>query len=372
METFKKTTLVLLSLSVFITACETTKVKTELVMNQRGYRDMRQHTNNENADVFIHSIAISPDGGTLAYSSNVNKNWDIFVKSVNSKATAQKTDNPAYDIDPAISPDGTKMAFASSRNGNYDIYVMNMAGGKATRQITFGQENEIAPSWSHDGKKIVYSKLSKVSHDWEIWTYNFETGAVSSVTNGKLAVYSPINDSLVFQRGSNKGWYSLWVADDEGKEETNIITSDDEGYANPSWSADGSKIAFISGGKLIEVGKVKVTTERKRNSLFGEGVKDKEGDKGVEEIKIEERRGSNIWVINSDGSNLTRMTDSDKAKYYEPKFSSDGRLYFISADNKVTNIFSVIPEFVESGIINKPLTEVKPLTDVQSKTGQKN
>lgn len=362
MKSFKKTTLALLVLSAIITACQSTEKKVEMSMNQRTYRDMRQHTNNETKDVKFSSIALSPDGGMVAYASNVNKNLDIFIKGVNSKATTQKTDNPANDDFPAISPDGTKLAFASRRNGNYDIYVTNMGGGKATRQITFGQEDEIAPSWSHDGKKIVYSKRSSVTYEWEVWNYNLETGAFSSVTTGFHAVYSPINDSLVFQRPNSKKWYSLWITDDEGKEETNIITSDDEGYFNPSWSADGSKIAFVSGGKLIVAGQAKVITEKKGK------------EREEEKFEIVERRGSNIWVVNLDGSNLTRMTDSDKAKYYEPKFSSDGRLYFISEQKDITNIVSVIPEFVntESGITTgSDITTSKLPPEAQLKTDQK-
>lgn len=334
-DLIKRTPLSLLAIGLFVTACQAPPPKVE-VQVQHSYRDMRQHTSNEADNVKISSIAISPDGSTLAYASSINKNLDIFIKGVNSKATTQKTDNPANDSFPAISPDGTKLAFASRRNGNYDIYVMNMGGGKATRQITFGQEDEIAPSWSHDGKKIVYSKKSLVSNDWEIWNYNLETGSFSSITNGFNAVYSPTNDTLVFQRANSKHWYSLWITDDEGKEETNILTSDTEGYFNPSWSADGYTIAFVSGGKTIVGGQVIVTTEKKNK------------EKEVNTYEIEERRGTNIWLVSSDGSDLTRITDSDKAKYSEPKFSSDGRLYFISEQNNVSNIVSVIPEFINT------------------------
>jgi Tol biopolymer transport system component len=333
---FKKTPLAIIVLSVSLAACETTAPKVEVQVNQRTYRDMRQHTNNETNAVKFSTISVSPDAGTLAYSSSVNGNVDIFIKGVNSKAVTQKTDNPAYDSFPAISPDGTKLAFASNRNGNFDIYVTNMGGGKATRQITFGQEAEIAPSWSHDGKKIVYSKKSTSSNDWEIWNYNLETGSFSSITTGFNAVYSPINDSIVFQKPNNKQWYSLWITDDEGKEETNILTSDSEGYFNPTWSADGTVIAFVSGGKTIVGGQVKVTVEKKG--------KEKEETR----YEIEERRGTNIWLLNSDGSDLTRITDSDKAKYFEPKFSTDGRLYFISEQKDVTNIVSVIPEMINT------------------------
>jgi Tol biopolymer transport system component len=36
------------------------------------------------------------------------------------------TAGPKFDAQPAISPDGSKLAFQSNRNGNYEIYVMNL------------------------------------------------------------------------------------------------------------------------------------------------------------------------------------------------------------------------------------------------------
>jgi len=33
---------------------------------------------------------------------------------------------PKIEARPAVSPDGSKLAFESNRNGNYEIYVMNL------------------------------------------------------------------------------------------------------------------------------------------------------------------------------------------------------------------------------------------------------
>lgn len=348
MANLKKAILILLPLSLLVVACESDQVKVSVKMNARSYRDMRQHTFNENEKMHYSSVATSQDGATIAFVSDENDNSDIFIKGVNSKSVIQKTDNPAADDYPAFSPDGTKLAFASNRNGNWDIYILNVNSGKATRQITFGKENCEAPSWSHDGKKLAYNKFSNSTHMWEIWIYNFETGSYSSLTTGRNPVYSPVNDTIVFQRGNTKNWYALWLIDDEGKEETNVLSSNDEGYFHPSWSSDGSKIVFASGGKTIIAGKVEVTTES-------------DGKTKKDTFDIKERRGSNIWVINRDGSDLTRLTDNDKAHYWGPKFSADGRIYFISEqkvgkDDNVTNIFSVFPEFVNT---ERPVEAVK-------------
>jgi TolB protein len=37
-------------------------------------------------------------------------------------------DNPEYDSDPSWSPDGRKLLFVTGRNGNFDVYEMNADG----------------------------------------------------------------------------------------------------------------------------------------------------------------------------------------------------------------------------------------------------
>ena len=56
---------------------------------------------------------------------------------------------------PVWSPDGKQIAFTSNRNGNYDIYVMN-SDGSNVRQITRNKERDDYPAWHPNGKQILY------------------------------------------------------------------------------------------------------------------------------------------------------------------------------------------------------------------------
>ena len=51
------------------------------------------------------------------------------------------------DQDPAWSPDGSKIAFESDRDGNYEIYVMN-ADGTAQHNLTNDGAYDRDPAWS--------------------------------------------------------------------------------------------------------------------------------------------------------------------------------------------------------------------------------
>ena len=69
------------------------------------------------------------------------------------------TDNSAIDSLPSWSPDGKKIAFASDRDGDYDIYVMDIDGSNQVN-ITDISEKQIDPSWSPDGSKIAFTNVT--------------------------------------------------------------------------------------------------------------------------------------------------------------------------------------------------------------------
>ena len=63
------------------------------------------------------------------------------------------TDDPAGDSDPAWSPDGSKIAFVSDRDGDWEIYMMN-ADGSGQTNLTNNPEDDWAPAWSPPVQKM--------------------------------------------------------------------------------------------------------------------------------------------------------------------------------------------------------------------------
>lgn len=60
---------------------------------------------------------------------------------------------PGSDANPAWSPDGSKIAFSSNRDGNFEIYVMGADGTGVTR-LTNRAATDILPAWSPDGSVL--------------------------------------------------------------------------------------------------------------------------------------------------------------------------------------------------------------------------
>jgi hypothetical protein len=57
------------------------------------------------------------------------------------------TDDPLSDQEPAFSPDGRQIAFSSNREGNFDIYVLDLEGPGDARQLTDASGDDTGPVW---------------------------------------------------------------------------------------------------------------------------------------------------------------------------------------------------------------------------------
>lgn len=124
-------------------------------------------------DADEHWGVVSPDGKWLAYTSDAAGNTDIWVKDISNFADAaydptdpgtNLTANSAFrDEAPSWSPDGATLAFHSNRNGDFDIFLMN-ADGSDQAAVTADARSDGYPVFSPDGTRLA------ITRDREIWT----------------------------------------------------------------------------------------------------------------------------------------------------------------------------------------------------------
>ncbi len=193
----------------------------------------------------------SPDGETIAYVSDRDGNFEIYLQQVSGGPAINLTRDRAADIQPAFSPDGRQIAFVSDRSGGGDVFVagpslpmvggdiwlMPALGGAARRIVGPGN----FPSWSPDGRAIVY--VYGTFRQSRIATVAAEGGAPADLEVKGLPLvrffypsYSGDGRWIAFQNGS-----TVCVVPAGGGEAHQIANGE-----RPAWGPESRSIVFTS------------------------------------------------------------------------------------------------------------------------------
>jgi tricorn protease len=81
---------------------------------------------------------------------------DIWIAGEDGSNPRRLTNNVARDINPRFSPDGKSIAFSSNRMGNYDVYVVSTDGGDP-KQLTWHTGDDNVLYWTPDGRSVVFT-----------------------------------------------------------------------------------------------------------------------------------------------------------------------------------------------------------------------
>jgi TolB protein len=189
----------------------------------------------------------SPDFGWIAFTSNRDGNWEIYISSITDDEIRRVTHNTqAIDLDPVWSPMGDAIIYESQRGDNWDLYLFDLNTGEE-RQLTFSQGNDVNAFWAHNGSRIVYQ--SDRDGFWQVYELNVTTLVERLLSDGvgddHAPEYSNDDQHIAFRSyrdGNNSVVYSM---DADGANVTRI--SDPAGNAlNHSWAPDDQLIGYES------------------------------------------------------------------------------------------------------------------------------
>ena len=205
--------------------------------------------------------AVSPFGG-----DNDGPLFFAYQADGKGQCNIYKKDNPLSNsmtqmtgVDVAIVPTYSKVADKIAFRMNNDIYTMSASKGKALTQITSTNDcKEDHPCFSPDGKYIVYDRIMWGSYNGvynyftdrsEIWIKNLETGENMLIGKGYTPSFSPDGKKIVYCKVENIE-ASIWVMDFDGDNQSKITDNNTlESAQRPRFSPDGNQIIFDASDK---------------------------------------------------------------------------------------------------------------------------
>jgi Tol biopolymer transport system component len=240
------------------------------------------------------------------------------------------------DFNVSCPPYYDHIVFNSSREGGTDIFVMASDGSRPTNLTpvhTLPINGEPYPSWSPDATEIAYAGDSGVNI---LNTADMSVRRISSPGPVGLCDWSPDGTRIVhdsFLDCPDNACIDIYVVNAGGMNPVNLTPGPDWGF-DPAWSPDGSQIAFIreyevwvmeadgSNPARLTDPRASLPTAYLWNPY--EPAWSPDGSR-IAFVGPGEQAATAIWVMDSDGSNLTRLTD-DLLGYqaWRPSWSPDG------------------------------------------------
>jgi serine/threonine-protein kinase len=217
----------------------------QLAVPERGSVSISDATPVTRGNQIAEGHGVSRDGRRLAFDSNLEGNQDIYLMPVDGGEPTQLTTDPGEDFNPDLSPDGSEIVFYSSRHGTRDLFLVSADGGSEIR-LTDDVGEDYHPSFSPDGLGIAFVRLA--DNETAVYVMSRDTVGgewsdprrLAAATN-TMASWSPEGDRLVYPVGIGLAVISL-----EGDEQI-LLDGAAAGLAAvdfPGWSRDGRIIYF--------------------------------------------------------------------------------------------------------------------------------
>ena len=284
-------------------------------------------------DAVIDMTPINEKGEVLFISRRISNSadWEMFLMNTDGTNQRPLSNNLVRCAPPVLSQSGAKVAFTTyDNNFYYNLYIIDI-DGQNQKLLSRGKQFCGSPAWSPDDSRIAFVKNdNSVGGTYDIYTIKVDGSNEIKLTNQNnnfSPQYFPDNNSIIFS-SSKDTWSGIYKMKNDGSNKQ-LLTPQNKSFGDPKISPGGNMISITSN----------------------------------------DWNGSQIFVMNYDGSNLKQLTFTVSSKYFDTGFPRDGncnpvwspngdKLAYVSYENGSPDIFIIN----SNGTGNKRLTDT-PLRD---------
>jgi len=209
----------------------------------------------------------SPDGKRIVFARYAKDAVELWQVELASGRAAPLTSNGAVNLEPRFSPDGKQLAFVSTAgSGHFELKLADLAGPSLgeLRTLVGGRksavpryyysafDHAISPSWTPDGKRIVFVSNREVAYGTGgLWSVSVDDPADLKFIHGEETTWratpevAPDGRRILFSSYHGRQWHQLWLTTMDGAPPL-PLTFGERDVLQARWSRDGERIAFVS------------------------------------------------------------------------------------------------------------------------------
>jgi TolB protein len=194
--------------------------------------------------------AFRPDGGALAFSSQRDGGWDLFILDLASGMVQALTDSQEYEANPAWSPDSRQVVYERYLNGHFRISIRRVEDRALMWPGPDGMDS-FEPSWSPQARTIVFT--GRIKGHTDIYLLNLDTQQILNLTetpdlDERYPAFSPDGTTIAYAVKQN-GYSWIYRMSASGDSHTARLVGQGE---RPEWSPDGGWLAAVFHPDLLQ------------------------------------------------------------------------------------------------------------------------
>ena len=210
---------------------------------------------------------VANDGRSVVFSRYNGNAIELWRLDFATGLEQPLTSGGAVNVEPRLSPDGKRIVWVSTQGtGHFNLFIADIGPGglhnprqllgerrsKISRYYYSPYDHALNPSWSPDGKRILYVSNPEVAWGtgdiWSVAVHKLDDRQrlVSEETSWSARPEtSPDGKVVLFSSYHGRQWRQLWLTTPKGAAPLPLTFGEFDRW-NARWSPDGQRIAYIS------------------------------------------------------------------------------------------------------------------------------